>query len=76
MIEKVSQQEFIEYYAHVSSFIEQDAAFLNLINSVWGLDLRNEPEILPFAGGSGKGKVLVVDPKQKMQQDTYKGKYG
>lgn len=46
------------------------------MKSVWSLDYRDDPEILPFAGGSGKGKVLVVDPKQKNQQDTFQGKYG
>ena len=71
MTEKVSQQEFIEYYAHVSSLYEQDAAFLNLMKSVWSLDYKDDPEILPLAGGSGKGRVLVVDPKQKNQQDSF-----
>lgn len=58
---KVSKLEFIEYYAHVSACIENDAAFSSLITSVWSLDYRDNPGTLPFAGS--KQKVLIVDPK-------------
>ena len=53
--------EFIEYYAHISACIESDATFSNLLTSVWSLDYKDNPDILPFAGT--KQKVLSVDPK-------------
>jgi hypothetical protein len=58
---KVSKMEFIEYYAHISACIESDAMFSNLLTSVWSLDYRDNPGILPFAGA--KQKILSVDPK-------------
>jgi len=49
-IDKVSKMEFIEYYAHISACIESDATFANLLTSVWSLDFKDNPDILPFAG--------------------------
>lgn len=59
-LEKISKQEFIEYYAHVSACIDQDSTFSNLVESVWNLDYRDNPGVLPYAGS--KNKVLAVDP--------------
>ncbi|CDW79898.1 ef hand family protein [Stylonychia lemnae] len=73
-LEKISKLEFIEYYAHVSALIESDSQFANLVSSVWSLDYRDNPDILPFAGS--KQKVLTVDPKQRYYQDNFKAKYG
>ena len=49
-VDKVSKMEFIEYYAHISACIESDASFANLLTSVWSLDYKDNPDILPFAG--------------------------
>ena len=71
-LEKITKQEFVEYYAHVSALIESDAAFSSMIENVWSLDCRDNPDFLPYAGS--KGKVLVVDSHQRYMQDSFNGK--
>ncbi len=41
LVDKISKEEFIEYFAHVSACYEQDATFANLITNVWSLDFRD-----------------------------------
>jgi hypothetical protein len=71
-LEKVDKLEFIEYYAHVSACYDQDSLFAGLIENVWNLDFRDNPDVLPYAGT--KNKVLTVDPKQRFIQDNFKEK--
>ncbi len=43
-IGKVSKFEFVEYYAHLNSLIEQDSSFAMLLENVWNLDNRDNVE--------------------------------
>ena len=44
-LDKISKYEFIEYYMHVSFLIQSDSQFSLLIESVWGLDDKDNLEI-------------------------------
>ena len=73
-IDKVAKSEFVEYYAHVSATCESDSSFAQLVENVWNMDNRDNPNTLPFAGT--RQKVLTVDHKQRYLQDNFKGEYG
>jgi hypothetical protein len=61
--DKISKFEFVDYYAHVSAMVPTDSAFIQILEGVWNLDSRDNPDMMPFAGS--KHKVLTVDHKQK-----------
>jgi len=73
-LQKITNLEFVEYYMHVSTLIESDSAFNQLILGVWNLDNSDNPSIVPFAGA--KKKILTVDPKQRYLVDNYKNALG
>ena len=52
---KISLDEFIEYYNHISCNIENDSYFDTMITNAWGLagDSSN-PANMPFAGTAKK----------------------
>jgi len=73
-LEKVSKQEFVDYYAHVSATYEMDHQFTNMIQNVWNLDYKSYGGPVPFAGA--KDKVLNVDHKQGYVQNNHRNVFG
>ncbi len=47
---QVSKDEFIEFYAYISSMTESDHVFDQAVTGPWNLDSRNNYEALPYAG--------------------------
>ena len=52
--EKVTFEEFLEYYNNISCSIENDAYFDLMISNAWQLDGINNPANMPYAGVSKK----------------------
>lgn len=48
--QKVSLEEFVEYYNYVSCNIENDSYFDLMISNTWNLSGGSNPANLPFAG--------------------------
>jgi calcyphosin len=49
---KVTPEEFLEYYAHVSCNIDSDAHFELMMSNAWNIESRNNPAQMPYAGAS------------------------
>jgi hypothetical protein len=71
---KVSKQEFVDYFAHVSFTYENDSAFTNMIQGVWNLDYKSQLCPTPFAGS--KQKVLTVNHKSGYVEHNHRNIFG
>ena len=72
---KISIDEFIEYYNHISCSIDSDSYFDTMITNAWGLtgDLNN-PNNLPFAGTAQK--INHVNSREAYRQDHHRNLFG
>jgi Ca2+-binding EF-hand superfamily protein len=48
--DKITLDEFMEYYNNVSINIDNDAYFDLMISNAWGLEGGNNPAAMPYAG--------------------------
>lgn len=75
MDNKVTIDEFIEYYNNVSCSIDNDSYFDTMITNAWSLagDVNN-PANLPFAGTARK--INSVNAREAYRQDHHRNLFG
>lgn len=71
---KITPDEFLEYYSHVSSNIDSDAYFELMMSNAWNLESRNNPNSMPFAGSSKK--VTKVNAREAYRNDHHRNLFG
>ena len=47
---KITIDEFLEYYSHISANIDSDAYFELMMSNAWGFESANNPASRPYAG--------------------------
>lgn len=71
---KITLDEFIEYYNNVSVNIDNDAYFDLMVSSAWGLDGGSNPASMPYAGVAKK--VAQVNAREQYLQDHHRNLFG
>ena len=71
---KVTLEEFIEYYNNISCNIPNDAYFDQMISNCWSLDGGSNPASQPFAGVAKK--INTVNPREAYRQDHHRNLFG
>lgn len=71
---KVTPDEFLEYYAHVSANIDNDQYFELMMANAWNIDSRNNPDAMPFAGS--KKKITQVNSHEAYRADHHRNLFG
>lgn len=72
--QKVSLEEFMEYYNYVSCNIENDSYFDLMISNTWNLEGGNNPASMPYAGSSKK--IAVVNSRDAYRNDHHRNLFG
>ena len=73
--DKISLDEFIEYYNNISCNIENDQYFDLMITNAWGLEGdSSNPANMPFAGS--KKKIQNVNSREAYRQDHHRNLFG
>lgn len=47
---RITPQEWLEYYTHVSASIDNDAYFELMMSNTWNIESANNPASMPYAG--------------------------
>lgn len=68
---KITPEEFVEYYTHVSANIDNDAYFEVMMSNVWN---TNNAQDQPFAGSSAK--VTYVNSRDAYLRDHHRNLFG
>jgi len=71
---KITPDEFLEYYSHVSSNIDSDAYFELIMSNAWNLDSRNNPSSMPFAGSNKK--ITAINAREAYRHDHHRNLFG
>jgi Ca2+-binding EF-hand superfamily protein len=71
---KISPEEFIEYYTHVSANIDNDAYFELMMSNCWNLDNKNNPSQMSYAGSSKK--IAFVNSREAYLRDHHRNLFG
>ena len=71
---KITQEEFVEYYNHVSANIESDSYFDTMITNAWQLSGGSNPASMPFAGS--RKKIQNVNAREAYRQDHHRNLFG
>lgn len=71
---KITPEEFLEYYAHVSANIDSDAYFELMMANAWNIESRNNPASMPYAGSSAK--VTSVNSRDAYRRDHHRNLFG
>lgn len=71
---KITPEEFIEYYTHVSANVDTDSYFEVMMSNCWNLDSRNNSNSMPFAGS--KAKVASVNSRDAYLRDHHRNLFG
>jgi hypothetical protein len=71
---KISKEEFIEYYNNISCNIPNDSYFDLMISNAWQLDGGSNPANMPFAGTAKK--INSVNPREAYRQDHHRNLFG
>lgn len=72
---KISLDEFIEYYNHVSCNIENDSYFDLMMSNTWQLEgSSSNPSNMPFAGSSKK--INYVNAREAYRNDHHRNLFG
>jgi hypothetical protein len=75
MDNKVTVDEFIEYYNHISCSIDNDSYFDTMMTNAWGLSGSvSNPSNMPFAGTSRK--IQNVNAREAYRQDHHRNLFG
>lgn len=73
--DKISVDEFIEYYNNISCSIEQDSYFDLMITNAWQLEGdSSNPATMPFAGTAKK--IQHVNAREAYRQDHHRNLFG
>lgn len=71
--DRVTPEEFINYYSHVSASIDQDAFFELMMSNLWSLGGANATQ-MPFAGSSQK--ITNVSAREAYRNDHHRNLFG
>lgn len=71
---KITPEEFLEYYTHVSCNIDSDAYFELMMSNAWNIESRNNPASMPFAGSAAK--VTNVSSRDAYRRDHHRNLFG
>lgn len=72
--DKITLDEFMEYYNNVSINIDNDSYFDLMISNAWGLEGSNNPAAMPYAGVSKK--VQKVNAREAYRADHHRNLFG
>jgi hypothetical protein len=72
--DKITLDEFIEYYNNISINIDNDSYFDLMISNAWGLEGSSNPAAMPYAGVSNK--VQKVNAREAYRQDHHRNLFG
>lgn len=72
--DKISLEEFMEYYNNISISIDNDSYFDLMISNAWGLEGSSNPASMPYAGVSKK--VARVNAREAYRQDHHRNLFG
>ena len=72
--DKITLEEFIDYYNNISVNIDNDSYFDLMISNAWGLEGSNNPAAMPYAGVSKK--VQKVNAREAYRQDHHRNLFG
>lgn len=70
--DRVTPEEFCEYYSHVSSNIDSDAYFELMMSNAW--KLGGSASNMPFAGTSRK--ITAVNSREAYRNDHHRNLFG
>jgi len=68
--DKVTQEEFIQYYRIVSANYDNEAAFINMVKGVWGIKFET-PDVSERDWAGGKDKA--GNHRERYRQENMKG---
>lgn len=71
---KITPQEWLEYYTHVSASIDSDAYFELMISNTWDIESSNNPASMPYAGCSKK--ISQVSSRDAYRRDHHRNLFG
>ena len=71
---RVTPEEFLEYYAHVSCNIDTDAQFELMMSNAWNIESKNNPNSMPYAGSTAK--VTSVNSRDAYRRDHHRNLFG
>ena len=71
---KVTPEEFLEYYAHVSANFDTDAQFELMMSNAWNIESRNNPNSMPYAGSAAK--ISSVNSRDAYRRDHHRNLFG
>lgn len=71
--EKVTPEEFMDYYAHISAHIDSDAFFELLMSNSWNMAGGGSSN-MPFAGSSRK--ITNVNAREAYRNDHHRNLFG
>ena len=71
---KITPDEFLEYYAHVSANIDSDAYFELMMSNAWGLASSSNPAQMAYAGS--RAKVTNVSSRDAYRNDHHRNLFG
>ena len=71
---KITPQEWLEYYTHVSANIDSDAYFELMMANTWNIESSNNPASMPYAGS--KAKIAQVSSREAYLRDHHRNLFG
>jgi len=71
---KITYEEFLEYYQHISCNIDNDNYFDLMMTNAWNLDGTANPYNQPYAGTSQK--ISKVNPREAYLNDHHRNLFG
>ena len=71
---RVTPEEFLEYYAHVSANFDTDAQFELMMSNAWNIESRNNPNSMPYAGSAAK--ISSVNSRDAYRRDHHRNLFG
>ena len=71
---KITPEEFLEYYAHVSANIDSDAYFELMMSNAWNFESANNPNSMAYAGS--KSTIKTVNSREAYRHDHHRNLFG
>ena len=71
---KITPEEWLEYYTHVSASIDSDAYFELMMSNTWNIESANNPASMPYAGS--KAKISAVSSRDAYLRDHHRNLFG
>jgi len=71
---KITPEEWLEYYTHVSASIDNDAYFELMMSNAWNFESASNPSSMPYAGS--RQKVSTVNSREAYRRDHHRNLFG